>query len=548
MKKFLFFWLIVVVCSCSIKKSQTITNSTKTVTKTTTTVTNTAVDPVYQNNTYTYVHDFSNPAPDQENIQKVRHMKDRVFIRIINLNRLSYGIRINGRNVTITSDNTSIFDSLAKSLNTSKISMTPGSTIKQPTPATGKPAKSAIAGKKTPSGPDVVTPAYAKIINNEKDINSALETMKNDMSTLQYFLNFSAAVPYYITSEKYSQDTLEAQILRDINLKQFDPSIKTFGNLMSSISSKPVNEANQVKDSYTNITALIKKNDSLINVLTGLCSSPNKSDTGNVCTILLPNAKNGLAKGLNDGLGQASKVSIDSIAKAVRILDNLLVQVNDKNSFTYYSPAFYPQGDYLQIGVKIKPKNASIPSLYVDTLSYNIPVKGQFEWAIGPALNFGFGSGSFDRSFQIDSARNSNGTARKNDMFTIKQNGSNKMLLPSIGVMAAFYWQTHDPVTPGISVGVSTAPTDLSTLRAYLGGSLLVGGFETDNKNNLIYNRLIISLGFAYGQVDRLKENLKIGDNPKSQVPFNGNTVATDQLTEKVGRVGFFFGITYKIN
>jgi len=81
----------------------------------------------------------------------------------------------------------------------------------------------------------------------------------------------------------------------------------------------------------------------------------------------------------------------------------------------------------------------------------------------------------------------------------------------------------------------------------YLGGRRFIGKLATNN-NNLIYNHLILSAGVAYGQVDRLKGNLNIGENPKSQIPYTGNNIATDELTEKVGKFGLYVGICYKLN
>ena len=60
--------------------------------------------------------------------------------------------------------------------------------------------------------------------------------------------------------------------------------------------------------------------------------------------------------------------------------------------------------------------------------------------------------------------------------------------------------------------------------------------------------KIIISAGLVYGKVNRLKGNLNIGDNPKSQIPYTGDNIAADQLTEKVGKLGLYVGVSYKLN
>ena len=68
------------------------------------------------------------------------------------------------------------------------------------------------------------------------------------------------------------------------------------------------------------------------------------------------------------------------------------------------------------------------------------------------------------------------------------------------------------------------------------------------NNGKLQFSNIVISAGLAYGQVNRLNGNLVVGDNPKSQIPYTGNNIATDKLTGKVGKIGLYLGVSYKLN
>lgn len=513
MKKLPLYFLVVFISSCSILRKEQ----------------NSSTNPVYENNTFTYTYDFSNPTPEKDHIQDARNLKDRVIIKIVNINRLAFDIISDSKNISIITNNINLFDSLANSLNTSKVTV-----------GSSKSILPNVDSTKT----DQINTTYKNIIQKEKKINDEFQKIVNNMKQLEYFLNFSKTVPNIISEERGNQSNLKSKLLTNFYLKQYDDNIQNLDDLIAKNSVQPEKLALEISKSYKKVVTIKKDNDSLLTSITKLCNESSDKKI-NICNCL-DKIENNFPEDLNKIISEASKINPDSVSKAVEILNNLISQVNDPNNFIY-STSCYPEGDYLQIGIKIKPKNTKGP-FSTDSILFKIPVKGQFEWAIGPYLNFCFTNNSFDRSFQIDSARNSNGTSKKDDMFTIKQNNSNKFLMPSIGVMATFYWQNHNTVTPGINLGLSTGPTDISTLKAYLGFSLLFGGFANDNNKNLIYNKIIFSAGLAYGQVNRLKENLILGDNPKSQVPFVGNAVASDQLVEKVGRVGLYVGFTYKIN
>ena len=488
---------------------------------------------------YTYVYDFSNPAPDKDSIYEATYTKDRIFVKIININRLAFDIIGDSKNLSITLSNINIFDSVAQKSNAVKDSI---SQIKH------------IEFINFP----VDTGSSKKIINKDpisKNIDSltiligliksGYNSILIDNNKLSNFLNFSKSLPLIIQLERGNQVRLKKRILENYYLIKYEQKINSLDDLISICSNKPISLASKISENSKKIIAYNKSVDSISVSLTKLCKAQ-KGKKNEICN-KLNTLKSNLPKDLNEITTSALKINPDSVLKVSTILCNLIALVNDPANFYYYSPAYSPEGDFLSIGIKIKPKDKK-SSMFSDTISYKIPVNGRFEWAIGPALNFGFFPGSFDNSYSIDSARTKNGLSTRKDTFTIRANKSNKYIMPSLGVSASFYWQNHHAIIPGINIGLSSAPTDLSTLRAYLGASFIVGGFSSDSKQNLTYNKLIFNIGLSYGQVNRLKENLNIGDNPKSQIPYNGTAIATDQLVEKVGRVGFYFGFTYKLN
>jgi hypothetical protein len=487
---------------------------------------------------YQYNYDFSSPATMM--YKMVKYRKDRVHLSVQNVNRLIYDIAGSAQMVNIDLSFAKYFDSLSNNINSASI--TP---IAKAGAATGAfdpgAEKKKFIGTHFQADIDNVIDLQSKI--QDKFDNGLTDNLKN----LEYFSNFAKIVPSIITGERHSQSIILSRMLSENSIQKLNKGgpFADFNSLYSTISSKPTSLANAIKISAESIKSLKKQADEIISRIKSQCNTRTVTNiTDADCD--LKDLELNFPPHLDEALAQADKIDEVALSNSISTLLNLLNQVNDRTNFSYLSQEFIPDGDYMNVKALFTPKDAYKNLYQPDSITLQIPIKGKFEWSIGPAVNFSLTKSLFDNSYNIDSSRNTTGTV-KTDTFTIKKNKNQNNAIPSIGIMANFYWQKHTAVTPGISVGLSTSTTDLSQLRVYLGGSLFIGGLATNN-NNLIYNHLILSAGVAYGQVDRLKGNLNIGENPKSQIPYTGNNIATDELTEKVGKFGLYVGICYKLN
>jgi hypothetical protein len=484
-----------------------------------------AQNPTIDGNKYTYSYDFSDRSKWKEDDTKIP-IKARVSVHIENINTLAYNITSTVAVSAIALEKNNIFDSLASSLSGAN--------------TTGGP-KAAVARVATLRAE--FNAPYDELINLLGQINTNYQALRGSLATLQQFSFFCQSAQVQIGSECCSQPNLLKSVLANPFLKGYDATIRDLDALLASISTQPA----QFVDNISNLSAKLvdekKQADKDLDDLTNRCNVPATADA-NVCP-QLNDLKTKYPADLQKVLDQSAKISKDTVNKAVVALQGLITQIKDPNNFRYYLDSIYPAGDFVNVSVNMQPKPSS--SVRTDNFSLKLKVRGRFEWSVGPSLNFGFIRGSFDESYSIDTSRSVDGTP-KTDTFTITKNSLRSTIGPSIGVMTHFYWQNHTNLTPGIGVGISTSVNDLSNLKAYLGVSLLIGGFDQDNNKNLVYNRLILSAGIAYGMVNRLKGNLHEGENPKFQIPFTGNDIAKDQLADKVGRIGLFFGVTYKLN
>ena len=119
-------------------------------------------------------------------------------------------------------------------------------------------------------------------------------------------------------------------------------------------------------------------------------------------------------------MAQADKIDDASLENSVSKLLITLNQVNDSGNFSYLSNEFIPDGDYMDLKALITPKDVYKDQFKSDSITLQIPVKGRFEWSIGPSVNFGLSGSLFDNYYNIDTARNSTGII-KTDTFTIKK-------------------------------------------------------------------------------------------------------------------------------
>lgn len=492
---------------------------------------------------YTYEYDYSDPNKNNDCAILPRHNKSEVYIRIKNINRILYDIDANGTSQNLPLQDIG-FDSLI--IKAISINGTPGTPVDAPEAfvpflKNGVPEK----GK---TRPNLFLKQKNKIVERLSYINSNYLAWVQKMQSLELFLQFAKNVPVIIAGERFSQDNLKLKLITEPNVIQFDrtiittpglPNIATdYPMLQSSINTRPSKLAQGIKETYEKMVKANQEIDVLIAEIKAVCKTKLPGLQEEDCDT--EPYTNGFPEDFDKALEEAKKIDVNKITEVAGDITVLLNSINDPANFFYQlNKPFEIEGDWYDAKVNIKPKPAYANIVPSDSFVYRFPVKGKFEWAIGAALNFHASASLLNQSFQIDSTRLIDGMAKK-DTFTIKKNSNRNKMIPSIGMMAHFYWQQHSDITPGIVFGLSTSSVELKDLRAYLGVSCIVGGLT---------DKLFFNTGLALGWVDRLKANLEIGENPKSQIPFNGDNVGSpDQLVEKAFKVGWFFGFTYRLS
>ena len=507
--------------------------------------------------TITLQKNFASAEPFSYKYFVLNGKKQNICIRICNINRISYDINANGEIIKTTLPDFSLFDSLASTYKSAINTASPDADKQKKTPLT---ALAVTKDCNLPINGKVTANKLEEIIKCKKEqINNLSDALSSGLKQLDRFARFAKDLPIIIGSECCSQQNIKNRIGNQADIKAFDASI-TYENISERLNNdvptlledvKKISKAiNAKKGEIEKIVAKYKESDCKPGQQDSVKIGKGKKARTFYSPKELPAICNQLpdliqldnAEELQNNLAIAAKANIDDITKSLTIINNLLAKVNNDGNFFYTKCFEKDDAEFVNITFKATAKDAYKPQLDSQIYKYTVPVKGRFKWAIGPSLNFHFGGTLVNSSYSLDSARRGNlstGDILK-DTFNISLNSKQSHVVPYIGVMAHFYWQQHMALTPAITIGISTSPTQLSELRAYLGGSVIIGG--------PIKGKLIFSSGLSGGAVDRLKPNLIEGANAKNRIIFNGNNLPSpDQLVEKVFRIGFFFGMTYNL-
>lgn len=495
---------------------------------------------------YTYEYTLDGWNPNEDCFIKPRHLKDRVFIKINNINRLAYGVTVADSTFFLPLANISIFDTLVANL--AKSASTPSVLPKlamSDTPLTQKVTKKQgqsieIYSLELIGDTIAVDPFFEqknKIKQLQNSINNEYKKLFNLLNDIESFSKFAKNVPVIVANECCSMDNLQRKIETDANIQLLFTDIKY--NAISNKANDVLLKVDLIKTSEMNI----KNNQAAVKQLIAEI----KKECKNLREVLYSFCdvdaleEGAYPKDLEEILAAAGKVDKQKISDALVGLQGILAQAANMQNFTFLSNASIPRGDELIIRTIIEPLNTTGSKLSKYAITHTLPVRGKFEWAIGPTLTFHLGKNLFDETFSIDTAKNFSAKGHQDSgKYSITKDAIRTKLVPSLGLMANFYWQNHSAVTPGIALGLATSAANLTDIKAYLGGSLLLGG---------ISEKVLLNLGLAFGSVSRLKSNLNEGLNAKSQVPFTGDKVgAPTDLVEKVLRAGLFFGLSYKLN
>ena len=475
---------------------------------------------------YTIQKNFVDAEPFYFDDFSLLYGKSNLCIRICNINRLAFDVSAKGVVQSVALKDTGIFDGLAKVFKGITTVNTP------PKTDVGSATTKSEDGKENnpPKKPTALDNLKANIAVQQFLIKPLLKKLREDINKLNYFANFAKNAKTIVGSERGIQARLKYNLGNEVNIKTFGAAI-TFDSLPNLINNTVPAYFEDMKETLEEINTIKDK----IKKYKDDYKNKNAVSDEDLIFADLPKDEEKIIKIATD----ADKAEL---VKTQEALIDLWIKVNDESNFFFVQ--CFGRGDGESINIDFKAIPNSINKNRFDTVPYiySVPVKGKFKWAIGPSLNFHFGKSLINETYSLDSSRGlvpGNSTNLK-DTFNISKNPQRAKLIPYVGFMAHFYWQSNKMITPAISVGLSTSPTQLSDLRAYLGASAIIGG--------PIKGKLIFSAGLAGAAVDRLKPNLAEGFNQKNRILFNGNNLPSpDQLVDKVFAIGGFFGMTYNL-
>lgn len=173
-----------------------------------------------------------------------------------------------------------------------------------------------------------------------------------------------------------------------------------------------------------------------------------------------------------------------------------------------------------------------IKSYFIDSFDYKIPVKGTFK------LNFSIGMAFLYNSLRSTSYFLSPSPANLPDdssLVQIREGKKTNRFQPAIGAFAHAYLKMGGYITPAITIGVSTNPTDFSDASYFLGLSTIFGH----------QNRFIFTAGMCGSKVEYLKGKYQLNKDYYKRDFLNIND--TD-LSEKTFRAGLFFAVSYNLS
>jgi hypothetical protein len=159
---------------------------------------------------------------------------------------------------------------------------------------------------------------------------------------------------------------------------------------------------------------------------------------------------------------------------------------------------------------------------------FDIPAKRglKVDFSVGPALSFSDNSKD-DKYFLEEIAGNP-------DSVKLKKLDNNNSVSPSLAAMMHIYSRGARGFAPGLLFGVGAGFQDAQSINVniYTGISLVMGKRE----------KVMINIGASWLRVDRIK-NKQFADGSNYAV----SKIALGDITEKVFKPSFFFGISYNL-
>jgi hypothetical protein len=222
-------------------------------------------------------------------------------------------------------------------------------------------------------------------------------------------------------------------------------------------------------------------------------------------------------------------VDEDNLTKLVADIDVLQIKLADSTNFSALAPPVQAEDcDFVEYNILIEPDQPDsrlIPAGTMPPIPVIIPVKGGWkpDFSVGP--NFSFGAGAKDEKYYLTPTSKGSGT------LTVGENAN--VVRPGIAAMLHAHPRSGKNYAAGFMVGVGAGFKAENTLTAsyYFGGSLILGKGQ----------KVILNTGVSFLSVDRLKVDYQVGNT------YSIESTKISDITEKVLKPSFFFGISYNI-
>jgi len=168
----------------------------------------------------------------------------------------------------------------------------------------------------------------------------------------------------------------------------------------------------------------------------------------------------------------------------------------------------------------------------IDSFEYKIPTKGLFKLNFSVGMAFMYNSLRPTSYYLNPAIANVTGDSVE---VSIKEGRKTNRFRPAIAALAHAYWKLGGDITPALTIGLSTNPTDFSDASYFLGLSGIMGH----------QNRFVFTIGISGSKVEYLKSRYDLN---KKYYKIDFVNINDSDLSEKTFRAGMFFAASYNIS
>ncbi len=235
------------------------------------------------------------------------------------------------------------------------------------------------------------------------------------------------------------------------------------------------------------------------------------------------------------------KVENDQYLKLIEDVITLQRALENKSYFEVVSPPIQMDGDFVEFTVNITPTrvNDLLPFEQATEFQMQIPGKGGWraDFSVGPTISIG--SGARDHSFFLERQVNTTTVGSEeiptgiDSVGVLRKTLESDAVRPGVAAMLHAYPRTGKLFNVGwmLGIGAGFQSTDDVNFSLYSGPTFVVGKRE----------KFMLSLGWSFHNVDRLKEEFRLGEG------YPVNEIDTNNLTQKYFKSSFFLSLSYAI-